>query len=206
MVWAARAAHLPQLDIGTWFGARFAAERTPTLRQALELARGRSKVVVELKYYGHAQALEERVARVIEETGMTGDIQVMSLKLDGVRRAQALRPGWRYGLLSTASVGDLSKAEVQFLAVSGRAARRSLIRRAHDRGLKVYVWTINDPIRMSVMVSRGVDGIITDEPATARRLLELRRELSPLGRLIVWIAGEAGMLGDPARAESEGDA
>ncbi|MBW1753307.1 MAG: hypothetical protein JRJ46_09425 [Deltaproteobacteria bacterium] len=45
------------------------------------------------------------------------------------------------------------------------AASSAMIKRAHKQGMKVYVWTINDPIQMSVMISRGVDGIITDEPA-----------------------------------------
>ena len=69
-----------------------------------------------------------------------------------------------------------------------------MIRRAHRRGLKVYVWTVNDPIQMSVMMSRGVDGIITDRPALVRHVMQLREALSPLGRLLVWIGGESGLL------------
>ena len=69
-----------------------------------------------------------------------------------------------------------------------------MIRRAHARGLKVYVWTINDPVQMSVMLSRGVDGLITDDPALARDVMDLREGLSPIGQWIVWIAGETGLL------------
>ena len=69
-----------------------------------------------------------------------------------------------------------------------------MVQRAHKQGMKVYVWTINDPVQMSVMMSRGVDGIITDNPALARQVLELRKQLSPFGRLVVWVAGETGLL------------
>ena len=69
-----------------------------------------------------------------------------------------------------------------------------MIHSAHKKGMKIYVWTINDPVRMSVMMSRGVDGIITDEPALVKDVLQLREQLSPLGRLLVWIAGEIGLL------------
>jgi len=59
---------------------------------------------------------------------------------------------------------------------------------------------------MSVMMSRGVNGIITDEPALARQVMELRKQLSPLGRLVVWIAGEAGLLHGVDKFASEEDA
>jgi len=56
------------------------------------------------------------------------------------------------------------------------------------------------------MMSRGIDGIITDEPALARQVMELRRELSPFGRLVVWIAGEAGLLPGIDKFSTEEDA
>ena len=69
-----------------------------------------------------------------------------------------------------------------------------MINTAHKHGMDIYVWTINDPVQMSVMMSRGVDGIITDNPALARKVLQLRENISPIGRLLVWIAGEIGVL------------
>lgn len=47
---------------------------------------------------------------------------------------------------------------------------------------------------MWVMLSRGVDGFITDRVALARRVQDLREDLTPLGRLVIWLAGEAGLL------------
>lgn len=37
-----------------------------------------------------------------------------------------------------------------------------LIDAAHARGIAVQAWTINDPAEMTVLIGRGVDGIITD--------------------------------------------
>jgi len=72
--------------------------------------------------------------------------------------------------------------------------------------MSVYVWTINDPVQMSVMMSRGVDGLITDVPAMARRVQEIRAELTPFGRLLVWIAGEVGLLDGLEESSTEDDA
>ena len=46
------------------------------------------------------------------------------------------------------------------------------VRRAHDAGLIVNVWTINDPERMAELVDMGVDGLITDVPDVARALID----------------------------------
>ena len=46
---------------------------------------------------------------------------------------------------------------------------------------------------MSQMASMGVDGLITDKPALARRVLEIRSQLGPAERLMLWLAGELGM-------------
>jgi glycerophosphoryl diester phosphodiesterase len=57
----------------------------------------------------------------------------------------------------------------------------------------VYVWTVNDAPTMSTMIGRGVDGLITDRPAVARRVLAQRAELSPLERLLLELAGYLGV-------------
>ena len=40
--------------------------------------------------------------------------------------------------------------------------RDALVERAHDIGVRVVVWTVNDPLTMSRLLDAGVDGIITD--------------------------------------------
>ena len=50
------------------FGERFAGEKVPTLEQVLTRSRGKAGVVIELKYYGHDEQLEQRVSDVVAET------------------------------------------------------------------------------------------------------------------------------------------
>lgn len=42
---------------------------------------------------------------------------------------------------------------------------------AHDAGLSVLVWTVDDPARMRVLATLGVDAICTNDPAGAVRAL-----------------------------------
>lgn len=175
-------------DIGSWFDLEFSDERVPTLREVLELCKDRIKVNIELKYYGSEKQLEQSVAEIVDEYGMADDVIAMSLSLDGVREMKRIRPNWEVGLLSSVSVGDLARLDVDFLALNARSVSRQLVRHMHAQGKKVLAWTVNDALGISAMASRGVDAVITDDPALAVSLLEQRRNLSPHERMLLALA------------------
>ena len=155
---------------------------------ALLLCKGRAGVNIELKYYGHEQQLEQRVADIVAATGMEQNIVLMSLSYKGISRMRALRPQWTMGQLSSVNAGDLSGLQLDFYAINAGFANRAFVREAHNNDRQVFVWTVNDAVGMSKMMSRGVDGIITDEPALARSVLEQRASLSSGERLLIELA------------------
>jgi glycerophosphoryl diester phosphodiesterase len=52
-----------------------------------------------------------------------------------------------------------------------RVLTPAVVRRAHDAGLRVDVWTVDKEADMRRLLSWGVDGIMTDRPDTLSRLL-----------------------------------
>jgi glycerophosphoryl diester phosphodiesterase len=116
---------------------------------------------------------------------MTDRVMIMSLKLAGVRKLKLLRPDWTGGLLAATAVGDITRLEADFLAVNQNMANPAFIRRAQQAGKPVYVWTVNDALSLAHWMSRGVDGVITDEPGLARNILEQRAGLNPAERLLL---------------------
>ena len=48
------------------------------------------------------------------------------------------------------------------------------VKEAQSLGLKVLVWTVNDPVLIGRMIDLGVDGLITDRPDLARDVLKGR--------------------------------
>ena len=192
-------AELQSVDIGSWKDPSFRDERVPSLQQLLALCKDRIKVMIELKYYGQEAQLEASVARIVEAADMQDQIVLMTLSYPGVRKMKAIRPGWQVGLLSSVAVGDITRMNVDFFAVNATFASRSFIKQARRRNRKVLVWTINDPISMSAMMSKGVYGIITDKPGLASKIRQERSELEPHERMIIQLASLLGK--QPSRPE-----
>ena len=125
---------------------------------------------------------------IVERLGMADEVVLMSLKPDAVSEIRRLRPDWEVGFLTSVAVGDLAALDVDFIAINARFASRQLIRRLHRHDMEILVWTVNDAAGMSAMATRGVDGIITDEPALAVSLMQQRAELEPAERLLMQLA------------------
>jgi len=192
-VWDITLADLQAIDIGSRFSPAFKGERVPTLAAVLDACKGRIRVLIELKYYGHDKQLEEKVARLVDARGMAEQTAVMSLDVDAVGKMKALRPDWKIGLLMSVSAGNLQTSGADFLAVNARFATRRFVRSAHLSGMKVFVWTVDDASTMSAMMGRGVDGVITNKPALAKAVLAERAGMSPALRLLLELADVLGV-------------
>lgn len=199
-IWDAKLHDLSDIDIGTWFDPKFSDQRVPKLAEVLRMCKDKIGVNIELKYYGHDQQLEQRVIDIVENEGMAEQVMIMSLDPEGVKKTKALRPNWMCGLLLSVYVGDLEEIQADFLAVNASFATRNFVKRAHNAGKQVFVWTVNDPVLMSHVMNDRVDGILTDRPDLAREVLRQRAEMSLSERLLteVWMFfGHDPVIEDP---------
>lgn len=60
-----------------------------------------------------------------------------------------------------------------------RIASRGFIRRAHELGLQVHVWTLNTRAEIERALNLGADGVMTDEVALLRDVLAERGQWYP---------------------------
>ena len=187
-IWESTTEELKKIDIGSWFDPKFAGEKIPTFKEVLQEVKGKVKVLIELKYYGHDDALEQKVVDIVEEMDMSKDVAVMSLKPEQIKKIKAIRPEWKSGILLSKMVGDISKMDVDFLAVNLGMMNPSFIKKTHAVGKKLYVWTADDPLTIFRMLTYGADGIITNEPEIARKVMEERKNLKLIERFILHVA------------------
>ena len=80
-------------------------------------------------------------------------------------------------------MGNVTRLDVDFVSLSSARAKPRLVRRLQSAGKQVHVWTVNDPDVMLRMLERGVDNVITDDPAQLVRLMEQRNALSTSEKL-----------------------
>ncbi len=180
------------LDVGSWFSPDFAGERAPTLQQAMDLARGRIKLNIELKVKGAPEGLVERVAELVERNDFTAECVITSLDEAAVRAMKLRSPELAVGAIVATAIGDASRLPVDLLSVSTQFVSRNRIRRAHRRDVEVHVWTVNDPQQMWDMIHLRVDNIITDEPTVLVAVLEESASLNNAQRVLLgfrsWLA------------------
>jgi glycerophosphoryl diester phosphodiesterase len=200
-IWEHTAAELRTVDIGSRVGPQFSGERVPTLAEALAVCKGKARVDVELKSYGHDQKLQERVAEIVEAAGMANDCIYMSLDHTMIERMKRLRPSWRCGVLAAKARGDLTSLHADFLAVEARMATGRFVRQAHRAGQDVYVWTVDDPAWMLAAMSRGADGLITDKPDLARQVVARRAAMSDGQRVALALLVRLGAHTEALEAE-----
>lgn len=98
---------------------------------------------------------------------------------------EKIEPGteWLAGLDPADLVGAALAAGANVLSAHHRQVTSELVDDAHERGLRVTPWTVNDPAAMAGFADLGVDGIVTDYPDRARSVLAARgRPLPPPSR------------------------
>jgi glycerophosphoryl diester phosphodiesterase len=187
-IWDLTLDQVRQLDVGSWFSPEFAGERIPTLSEAIAAVGGEMRLNIELKVNGHDKGLAAGVAQVLAEADCDKDCVVSSLDYNVIREIAEHSPDLRRGLIVTASLGDISRLKVDFLAVNAGRVTRDLIDRARNAGMEVHVWTVNDPDRMLTMIHMGVDNILTSKPDALSELLSVRAEMSEAEKTLLLLA------------------
>jgi glycerophosphoryl diester phosphodiesterase len=74
-------------------------------------------------------------------------------------------------LMGRFCTGQYSALQLPALGVLGITSAR-FIARAHEQGLAVHYWTIDEPADMGELVARGADGIMTNRPDRLTLVLE----------------------------------
>ncbi len=184
-IWETNYADLASLDVGSWFAPEFAGQGIATLKDAIEVARGRIGLNIELKYNGHDVHLAERVVDVLRETDFIDQVLVSSLELRGLREVESLNNRIETGFIVASAIGNLNRINVDFFAASTSFASSGRVASWQRNGKDVHVWTVNSRSEMSRFIEMGVDNILTDYPAVLRAMLDEREQLDRPERILI---------------------
>ena len=176
---------IEDLDAGSWFSEEYAGERIPTLAEAIEVAHGRIGLQVELKFTGEGYGLAERVVQVIRENDFVSQAQIVSLDYAGVSQVEQRYPEFETGYIVFRAVGNIARLDIDFLSINKSMATEDVVASAHRAEKELHVWTANSRDEMFSLIDLGVDGILTDEPALLREVIDERASLSEAEKLLL---------------------
>jgi len=179
---------LRRLDAGSWFNRRYPARarpryvgrKIPLLEEVLSWVHDwKCFAFVEIKKSVRGYpGLEERVLEEIHRAGVASLATVVSFDLPTLRRLRRMDPRVSLGIDFTRPLLAVTRARrIKAGAVLPHwaFASRRFLKRAHQAGLSVVVWDLDEPRWMRRKLADGVDGIVSRCPA---KLAEIARNSS----------------------------
>jgi glycerophosphoryl diester phosphodiesterase len=153
----------------------------PTLAETLGLLSGRAAIDVEIKnlpgeedYDPDDEAAVEATLRALEEAGFVGGVLVSSFNPWSIARSRDLAPEVSTGLLTiehmpvadaVAMAAGAGHGWVLPAAPAVLAAGEPVATLAHDAGLRLGTWIVDDGPTARKLADWGLDAIATNDPA-----------------------------------------
>lgn len=172
--------YLKTLDAGSKFGDQYSGESLPLLEQVFEELGRKFLINVELKNYATPRdELTEMVIELIEKMSLEGSVILSSFNANNLLKAKAKNPAIRRGLLALPGLagspyrGWLGKRyDYHALHPYHQDVKPGLVRRLHQAGKQVNVWTVDNAEDLQRMRDLQVDIVICNDPRHARQVYE----------------------------------
>ena len=168
-----------QADAGSWFSSSFTGERIPTLRELLDLTKGKVITVIEIK----PENITDKVVREVEKADAVNEVILQSFYPKAVQAVQELNPRIPRALLISGQLPVIRLTSImalihQTLEVGAstlnlpyKIITPNLIRESHKRGMSVWAWTVDDEPDMKELIVMDINGITSNYP---EKLIALR--------------------------------
>ncbi|MHA1824143.1 MAG: glycerophosphodiester phosphodiesterase [Promethearchaeota archaeon] len=161
---------IKKIDIGE-------GERIPTLHELIAITKGKIKLLPEIV----APGIANDVINVLREGSLINSSIVSSFDITELLKVKEIEPGLKIGYLIPRALTRtrMVKRYVQraidneFYAIHPYypIVDKEFVDMAHNSGLKVNVFTVNEEDMMIKLINLGVDGIFTDDIALLNRTL-----------------------------------
>ncbi|CUS48195.1 MAG: glycerophosphoryl diester phosphodiesterase GlpQ [Idiomarinaceae bacterium HL-53] len=155
----------------------FGQHPIPTLKEALATIAGRCTINIELKGYVATKTLIEHIELALSQYHFVeSQIIVSSFNHHWLQTLKASRPETQIGALTASCMLDYaaygSALNAWSVHIDINFVTEEFVKDAHARGMKVFVYTVDNAQDIQWLTELGVDGIFTNHPLYARNILE----------------------------------
>lgn len=171
---------LTRLDAGSKYSVQFKDQKIPALDEVLNEIGGKVVINIELTNYSSpSDDLPDKVISLLMQQHLESSVILSSFNIFALFRARYLLPKIPLGFLihhgmaesmfrpRIVRFGPLLALHPAFSDVTPR-----LIQTAHQASCCIHTYTVNQPDDMRQLFYAGVDGIFTDDPILARKVLD----------------------------------
>lgn len=160
------------LDAGIWLNEQFSGTTIPTLREALELTKGRVGLNLDLKLTENQSYVIPDLVALIDEFDMQYQIVLTSTCLSCLEIAKELNPNLQTGYITYRITPILlANPSIDMMSMRSTFVTQSIVEQIHQADKKILVWTVNSRAEIERMSRLGVNSIITDRPSYAKEVL-----------------------------------
>ncbi|MBK9946045.1 MAG: hypothetical protein IPP12_02495 [Nitrospira sp.] len=136
----------------------------PLLADALCAVSGRIGMMIEIKTEGIAK----QICRMVKEVQFNGTVIYASFFHDELLKVRREEPqAQTMALIEAVPVNQTAfakDAHASHVGVAFETLTPSFLKALHDRSLRVFTYTVNEPVDIQTARAMGVDGIISDYP------------------------------------------
>jgi len=138
-------------------------EKIPTLKEVIEFVKDKVRLIIELKEEG----TEDKVVELIKGYNMFDSAYIISFWHMLVKKIKEMDNRIKTGVLLVGCPVDTCiarSASADALVMNYAFVSKGLVDKAHQEGLKVFIWNIDDRDMLKPYVDMGVDGIGSNDP------------------------------------------
>ncbi len=177
---------LRKYDFGSYFHEKYAGTKLPTLEEFLELCESADIEIMNIEIKPPLDGNMEIVKKTIDAVkahGLFESLLISSFDHNVLIECKKVDPNCKTGYLYSPKqkiffekllfgyVGFAKEIKADYFHPHFSTVNKRFVRRLHENGVKVNVWTVNDEKVAKYLLKCGVDGLITDIPDVMNELV-----------------------------------
>lgn len=176
---------LANYDVGAYFSNEYMNERIPRLEDVLTLCKNKIRLNIEIKNTSLSANFFINLYQLLKEYHVINSVYVSSTNYSFLQTIKQLDDNLTTGYILFFALGNYQTlTNVDFVSLLYANVSLETVKKVHQAGLELHVWTVNNDQDILSMSTIGVDNIITDNPTLTKKIIYTSKSDDLLKRIM----------------------